>query len=67
MLKAIRYTNSRSAVMADGSISAPFHVTTGVLQGDVLAPFLFITLIDYLMRKATQNIESGVGDTQQNL
>ena len=46
--------------MADGSISAPFHVTTGVLRVDVLAPFLFITLIDYLMKKATQNIESGV-------
>ena len=46
--------------MADASISVPFQVTTGVLHGDVLAPFLFITLIDYLMMKATQNIEPGV-------
>ena len=35
-------------------------VTTGVLQGDVLTPFLYITVIDYLMRKATENTESGV-------
>ena len=46
--------------MSDGTISEPFMVTTGVLQGDVLAPFLFIMLIDYLMRKATDNCESGI-------
>ena len=40
------YNDSHSAVMVDGSISAPFQVTTGVLQGDVLAPFLFIILVD---------------------
>ena len=46
--------------MADGTISESFLVTTGVLQGDVLAPFLFIILIDYLMRKANENIKSGI-------
>ena len=56
----VLYNNSRSAVMVDGNLSDPFQVTTGVLQGDVLAPFLFIVLIDYLMKRATENIESGV-------
>ena len=41
----VLYTNSSTSVMVDGSISKPFIVTTGVLQGDVLAPFLFIILV----------------------
>ena len=54
------YKNSKSAVIVDGKISEPFNVTTGVLQGDVLAPFLFIILIDYLMMQATRDTPSGV-------
>lgn len=45
--------------MVDGSISKPFSVTTGVLQGDVLAPFLFIILVDYLLLRFTDG-DSGV-------
>ena len=45
--------------MVDGNISDPFPVTTGVLQGDVLAPFLFIILVDYLLKKSS-GAESGV-------
>ena len=48
----VLYTNSSSAVMVDGGISKPFDVSTGVLQGDVLAPFIFIILVDYLLGKA---------------
>ena len=39
-----------SAVMVDGGLSDPFDVTTGVLRGDVLAPFLFVVLVDYLLK-----------------
>ena len=28
-----------------------FSTTSGVLQGDTLAPFLFITLLDYVLRE----------------
>ena len=63
---------SKSAVMVDGNLSDPFQVTTGVLQGDVLAPVFFIVLIDYLMMRAIEDTESGVvthpisqGDTQE--
>ena len=49
----VLYSGSSSAVMVDGGISEPFDVTTGVLQGDVLAPFLFIILVDYLLGKAS--------------
>ena len=55
----VLYTNSSSSVMVDGSISKPFSVTTGVLQGDVLAPFLFIILVDYLLLRSTDG-DSGV-------
>ena len=43
----------------DGSISEPFDVTTGVLQGNASAPLLFIILVDYLMGK-TFGPDSGV-------
>ena len=54
------YNNSKSAVMVEGNVSDPFEVSTGVLQGDVLAPFLFIILVDYLLKKATSDLDSGV-------
>src|SRR5205823_5444556 len=31
-------------------ISSPFEVTSGILQGDTLAPFLFIIIIDYILK-----------------
>ena len=55
----VLYSNSSSAVIVNGSISDPFDVTTGVLQGDVLAPFLFIILVDYILGKAS-GPDSGV-------
>ena len=45
--------------MVDKNISEAFEVSTGVLQGDVLAPFLFIILVDYLLKKATSDLDSG--------
>ena len=44
--------NSKSAVYVDGHLTEEFNVTTGVLQGDVLAPFLFIIMTDNTMRMA---------------
>ena len=57
---SVLYNNSKTAVMVNGNISDPFKVTIGVLQGDVLAPILFIILINYLMTKATEDTDSGV-------
>ena len=56
------YKNSESAVMTDGNISDTFEISTGVLhvQGDVLAPFLFIIMVDYLLKKATSDVDSVV-------
>ena len=51
------YINSLVAVLVDRNISDPFEVSTKVLQGDVLAPFLCIVLVDYHMRKATSDLD----------
>ena len=32
------------------------NITTGILQGDVLAPYLFILVIDYVMRKPKKKV-----------
>ena len=57
---SVLYKNSKSALMVDGGLSDPFDVTTGVLQGDVLAPFLFVVLVDYRWKKVTSQLDSGI-------
>ncbi len=54
IVDAIRvlYDDSKCQVFLKGQLSEPFDVTTGVLQGDVLAPFLFIIVIDYVSTQA---------------
>ena len=37
-----------------------FSTTSGVLQGDTLAPFLFITLLDYVLRETLLNNIDGL-------
>ena len=32
-----------------------FDITTGVLQGDTLAPYLFIICLDYIIRTSIDN------------
>ena len=46
---SVLYNNSKSAVMVEENILDPFEVSTSVVQGDVLAPFLFIILVDFRM------------------
>ena len=55
----VLYDNSKYAIFVDGQFSEEFEVTTGVLKGDVLAPFLFINVLDFLMKNATKNNPDG--------
>ena len=55
----VLYDNSKYAIFVDGQFSEEFEVTTGVLKGDVLAPFLFINVLDFLMKNATKNNSDG--------
>lgn len=43
------YSKSRAAVAIGKKLSDEFDIKSGVLQGDVLAPYLFIIVIDYVM------------------
>jgi hypothetical protein len=40
-----------------------FKITAGVLQGDTLAPFLFIIVLDFALRKATPEREKELAFT----
>jgi len=50
------YVGTTSAVRSEDGTSDFFEIRTGVLQGDTLAPFLFIIMIDYVMRTAIDKL-----------
>ena len=47
-------------VMVDGGLTDEFEVKTGVLQGGILSPLLFILIIDYVMNKVVQGMNNGI-------
>ena len=51
----IMYTNNRATVMTSDGETDYFEVITGVLQGDPLAPYLFILVLDYALRKSIKD------------
>ena len=65
LLRAIEamYTNTKAKVVSPDGETELFDITAGVLQGDTLAPFLFVIVLDYAMRKATNGREEELGFT----
>ena len=51
----ILYMNTRSMVISPDGDTTFFELTTGVLQGDTLAPFLFIICLDYILKTDIDN------------
>ena len=51
----ILYKNTRSMVRSPDGDTPYFEITTGVLQGDTLAPFLFIICLDYILKTSLDN------------
>ena len=47
----IRRQTTARVISPDG-ITELFRVLAGILQGDTLAPYLFIIIVDYILRKA---------------
>ena len=45
-----------SCIRIKGKLSEFFEVLTGVMQGDVLAPYLFIIVMDYVIKKSVRNL-----------
>ena len=47
---SITYENTEAKVLTLDGETNSFHINSGVHQGDTLAPFLFIIVLDYTMR-----------------
>ena len=48
----VMYKDTHATVMTPEGQTDPFTIMTGVLQGDPLAPFLFIIVLDYALRSS---------------
>lgn len=46
----VLYTGSTSSILTPDGETDPIDIVAGILQGDTLAPFLFIIVIDYVLR-----------------
>ena len=59
LLSAIEtmYSGTKAKVVTPDGTTEEFDILAGVLQGDTLAPFLFVIVLDYALRKATANYE----------
>ena len=54
------YADNRCCVRHEGQLSEWFHVKTGVRQGCVISPTIFLVVIDWVMRKATGDRTRGL-------
>ena len=59
------YSNTKARIVTPDGETDLFEITAGVLQGDTLAPFLFIIVLDYALRKAIDGKEEELGFTLQ--
>ncbi|XP_061176180.1 uncharacterized protein LOC133185137 [Saccostrea echinata] len=54
------YDSFQCAVLEDGEESDWFRVTTGVKQGCTMSGFLFLLVIDFVMRRTTETEPTGI-------
>ena len=52
------YTDTKSSVQTPDGETDTFPIEAGILQGDTLAPFLFILVVDYIMRVSVDKIQN---------
>ena len=55
----VMYENNKATVLTDEGESDLFEILTGILQGDPLAPYLFIIVLDFALRKSISQ-EDGI-------
>ena len=62
----IRYRNTKVKVRSPDGDTEYFNIAAGVLQGDTLAPYLFIICLDYVLRTSIDKIsENGFDLTKK--
>ena len=54
------YDGTSCKVIHDGMLSESFKIKTGVRQGCLLSPFLFILVVDWLMKEIVKGRRNGV-------
>ena len=57
------YNTLRAKVVSPDGDTDYFKIMAGVMQGDTLAPFLFVIVLDYALRSAIDGKESELGFT----
>ena len=57
------YTNVKAKVISPDGDTDYFRIIAGVLQGDTLAPYLFVVVLDYALGKAISGREEELGFT----
>ena len=65
LLNAIEnmYTNTRARVISQDGVTDEFEIKAGVLQGDTLAPYLFVIVLDHALRTAIDKYSEDLGFT----
>ena len=53
-LIGVMYANTKAQILTPDGMSELFDILAGVLQGDTLAPYIFIIVVDYCMRQALE-------------
>ena len=57
----IMYQNTMAKVISAEGVTDPFNKLAGVLHVDTLAPYLFVIVMDYALRKAVESHEGKLG------
>ena len=52
----VLYTDTSSTILTSDGETPSFSINSGILQGDTLAPFLFIIVVDYVLRMSVDTI-----------
>ena len=54
----VLYTGTAATILTPDGETEPFSILAGILQGDTLAPFLFIIVVDYILRMSVDKINN---------
>ena len=55
------YRNTRARVLTPDGQTEEFRIHSGVLQGDALAPYIFVIMLDYALRQVINGREEELG------
>ena len=54
------YKDTTCQIIHEGKLTEPFNVTTGVRQGCLLSPTIFLIVVDWVMKQSTAEKRTGI-------